>query len=334
MAQRVPAKLAWWAGAGALTASIALPLNEVFRIMVGAFAGLAPSIPFRGTVALVATAIYLPLHVRHVVHGLRGVRPSGDRWTLAAMAAVILGTLPIVGLTWSSALASLAVSVLILLRPPVSLVITAGLLAAPVGVAVAFGTPSIGLYFVNLVAFRTSAVFVLVWLVGAIRRLQAAHGALATLAVDEERLRIGEELNQALGSTLEEIITAGRRLAPLAERDQEAARAGLANLVGRSRRTLAETRRLVAGYRRQSLAGELDSVQALLRAGGVEPRLVVTLGALPESMDVAERARLYTAIADLLGNEGIRSCVLTVREHDGTARVDLDPRPLEQAGRP
>src|SRR5437870_5601820 len=120
MAQRVrPAKAAWWAAMGALTASVALPLNEVFRIMVGAYAGLASTSPHRGTVALVATAIYLPLHVRHVVHGLRGGRPPGDRWTLATMAVVIIGTLPLVGLTWSSALASLAVSVLILLRPPV-----------------------------------------------------------------------------------------------------------------------------------------------------------------------------------------------------------------------
>jgi hypothetical protein len=31
----VPATLAWWASAGALTASIALLLNEAFRIMVG-----------------------------------------------------------------------------------------------------------------------------------------------------------------------------------------------------------------------------------------------------------------------------------------------------------
>jgi two-component system, NarL family, sensor histidine kinase DesK len=326
MPRRVePAKLAWWAGAGALTASIALPLNEAFRIMVGWYSGMASSNPDAGVVALAATAVYLPLHLRHVVHGLRGSRPPGDRWTLAAMAVVIIGTLPFVGLTWSSALASLAISVLILLRPPISLILTAALVATPAVVAVVAGVPAFGLYFVNLVAFRTSAVFVLVWMAGAIRRLQSAQGAVATLAVDQERLRIGDELNQALGSTLEEIIATGQRLAPLAEHDQAAARIGLTDLVGRSRRTLAETRRLVAGYRDASLRAELDSVQSVLRAGGIDPRLVVPPSGLPDSMAGAERDRLYTAVAELLHDETVRSCVLIVSVHSGGARVDLNP---------
>ena len=325
MGRRIqPAKVAWWAGAGALTASIAMPLNEVFRIMVGAFGGLASSNPHKGVIALVATAIYLPLHVRHIVHGLRGPRPAGDRWTLATMAVVIIATLPFIGLTWSSALASLAVSVLILLRPPVSLAITALLVATPAVVAVVSGVPSFGVYFVNLVAFRTSTVFALVWLVGAIRRLESTHGALATLAVDQERLRIGNELNQALGSTLQDIITAGERLAPLAARDRDAAQAGLRNLVGRSRRTLAETRRLVAGYRHASLSAELDSVLSVLRAGGVEPRLVIEPDPLPDNMDAGERARLYAAVADLLHDDTARSCVLTVRTHGGGVGIDID----------
>lgn len=325
MGRRIqPAKVAWWAGAGALTASIAMPLNEVFRIMVGAYGGLASSNPHKGVIALVATAIYLPLHVRHMVHGLRGPRPAGDRWTLAVMAVVIIGTLPFIGLTWSSALASLAVSVLILLRPPVSLAITAALVATPIVTAIATGVPSFAIYFVNLVAYRTSAVFALVWLVGAIRRLESTHGALATLAVDQERLRIGNELNQALGSTLQDIITAGERLAPLAARDRAAAKAGLRNLVGGSRRTLAETRRLVAGYRRSSLSAELDSVMSLLRAGGVQSRLIVEPDALPDKVDEGERARLYAAVADLLHDDTARSCVIAVRVRGDRVGIDID----------
>src|SRR5215510_11694812 len=49
------------------------------------------------TLALVATACYLPLYVRHVWYAARGSRPAGAGWTLLAMTVVILGALPLIG---------------------------------------------------------------------------------------------------------------------------------------------------------------------------------------------------------------------------------------------
>ncbi|MFC4945179.1 hypothetical protein [Pseudonocardia sp. GCM10023141] len=319
-----PASFARWAGAGAITASVALPLNEVARIASNSFGGLATTSARDGIVALVATAAYLPLHLRHVAHGLRGTRHASDRWTLAAMTVVIACALPLLGLAWSAALSSLAISVLVLVRPPMSLLVTGFLIALPALIVVGFGHPVRDLYFVTVVAFRTSTVFVLVWLVGAIGRLEAARAALAEQAVDRERLRIAAELRRALGGTLEDIITAGDRLAPLAERDPGATGAGLDELVGRTRRTLADTRRLVTSYRRASLRAELETVRLLLDAAGIASQVVIPPSGMPDMLTTVERVRLQSMMAALLRDESARSCVLTVVvTAAGEVRVDL-----------
>ncbi len=318
-----PFSLAVWAGTVAVIASVAMPVNEVFRLSVGNYGGFAEANPVGGIVALVATLGFVPLHLRHVAHGLRGIRLPSDRWTLAVMAVLVLAPFSVLGLPWTAALSSLAISVLVLLRPSVSVPLTAVFVATPLVIGLVSGAVLGGLYFMLLVGFRTAVVFVLVWLVGAIRRLEAARRALAVQAVEQERLRIDDELNRALGSTLREIIAVGAELAPLAERDPDATRRGLTALVGRSRATLADTRRIAAGFQHTSLRAELDTVMSLLRAAGVRAELVVAAGALPESMDARCRRDLYRALGDVLGEEETRSCVLTVRMHEGAARFEL-----------
>jgi hypothetical protein len=105
---RLPGLVQW----AAVAVSIALPILEIAKITLS-----SPPIGGNGLLALVATTCYLRLHLRQVVYALRGARPPGARWTLTAMAIIILGAVPIIGLGWLSALPSLAVSVLILLRP-------------------------------------------------------------------------------------------------------------------------------------------------------------------------------------------------------------------------
>src|SRR5215475_8842818 len=196
------------ATAAAVGCSIALPLLELARIA----AGWTPS-PGHAPLALVATACYLPLYVRHVWHAARGSRPAGAGWTLLAMAVVILGALPFIGTSWLISLHSLAVSVLIIVAPPWSLLAAAGLVAATAPLAVAFGHPQWAAFYIVSVIWRGAAVFVLVWLVGAARRLEHARLLLAEEALARERLRIDGELRRTLGAALEAIAARGRRAA-------------------------------------------------------------------------------------------------------------------------
>jgi hypothetical protein len=75
----------------ALGLSVALPLVVLLE-----FAAVPPD-SRRFPEALIATGLYLPLHVRHVRYGLRGVRPRGLPWTLLAMTGVIVGFTPVLG---------------------------------------------------------------------------------------------------------------------------------------------------------------------------------------------------------------------------------------------
>src|SRR5690349_19562597 len=69
------------AGRAVLAFSVAVPAIELWRIGVfDSGADLA--------VAIIATAAYLPLHLRHVYYGLQGGRPRGAIVTLGLMAAV------------------------------------------------------------------------------------------------------------------------------------------------------------------------------------------------------------------------------------------------------
>jgi signal transduction histidine kinase len=306
------------ATAGVVACNIGLPVIELSRIAVGWTPDPGHAVP-----ALVATACYLPLHVRHVWYALRGARARGAGWTLAAVAVVIIGALPVVGTSWLIALPMLAVSVLVVVRPPWSLLIAAGLVGAPAPVAIAFGDADWAPLYTAAVIWQGASLFVLVWLVGATRRLQVARLALAEQAVAQERLRLDGELHQTLGAALETIVATGRLAEGLAGRDPVAAETALRALVESSRTTLADARRIVTRYREVSLRAELDTAVSLLRAGGVQTRLVLPPGGLPDAVDAEARSALRTAVAGLLRDGSVRDCVITVTQQDGRARLEL-----------
>jgi two-component system, NarL family, sensor histidine kinase DesK len=273
--------------------------------------------------ALVATACYLPLHVRHVWYAARGSRPPGAGWTLTAMAAVIIGAVAVVGTSWLTALHALAVSILIIVRPPWSLLIVAGLVAAPAPLAIAFGDPEWAPFYAVSVVWRGAVLFVLLWLIGATRRLEAARQALAEEAVARERLRIDSELRRTLASALEEIAERGQRAGSSAGGDPAALQDQLSALVEGSRQALAEARRMVTRYQEVPLRAELDTAASLLTVAGIETRLVLPPGGLPETFEAAPRAALRAAVARLLRDDAARHCSIMVTHRDGRVWLEL-----------
>jgi two-component system sensor histidine kinase DesK len=317
------------AAAGAVACSIVLPLLELARIATGS----VPS-PGHAAQALVATACYLPLHVRHVRHATRGTRPAGAGWTLLAMAAVIIGALPVVGTSWLTSLHALAVSALIILRPPWSLLAAAGLLAAPAPLAITFGDPQWAAFSTISVLWRGAALFVLVWLVGASRRLQEARLVLAEQAVARERQQIDAELRRTVGTALEAILARGRQASMLAARNPAMAEDELRVVVEGSRGALIQARRMISGYQQRSLRAELDSAAALLAAAGIQTRRVLPDGDLPESVDAAPRAALQAAVARLLGDGAARHCSIVVTHQDGRIQLEFHADDSGQATMP
>src|SRR5437899_3404388 len=90
-------------------------LNAVLAaIELGRLALATASASYAG-LALLATVCVLPLHLRHVVFGLRGVRPPYGYWTLTALAIVNIAATAVIGQVWLMNFALFAVSALIVL---------------------------------------------------------------------------------------------------------------------------------------------------------------------------------------------------------------------------
>jgi two-component system, NarL family, sensor histidine kinase DesK len=314
------------ATAAAVGFSVVLPLIELGRIAAYP-APVGPIAP-----AVLATACYQPLHLRHVLHGLHGARPPAAVWTLVAMAVVVVGATSLVGVDWLFMFAPLAVSVLLVVRPPWSFLLCLVLAAAMAPLALALGAPGwSATYFPIEVAWRAATLFVLVWLVAAARQLQAARRALTDEAVFRERLRIEGELRATVADGLGRIAAQGERAIEQAGRAPASAADELRVLVEGSRRTLAEARRISRGYQRGSLRTELDVAVALLGAAGIETRLALPAGALPERVDESMWSTLRAATARLLGDDTVRRCDLVVTREAGRLGLEVRCQGRERA---
>jgi hypothetical protein len=308
------------ATAGAIAYSVLIPAVELWRY------ALNSTDTVHTWVGVAATLGYLPLHVRHVRYIAQGLRPPGAGWTVAAMTVVIVVVLPYLGALWLGQFHALAVSVLIVLRPPWSVALFGGIVVVQTPLAIVLDHADMAPFFTIATALKGLPVFLLIWLVGAVRRLGAARLALADRAVGRERSRIDEDLRRTVGAALESIAGRGENAGALALRNPPAAQAELRALVRESRSALAEARRLVRGYRHASMSAELDTAANLLAAAGIECRVVLPDGELPDTVDQTLRSALRTDIVRLLRDDTVRRCVIEVTRRDGRLQLAVHAR--------
>jgi two-component system sensor histidine kinase DesK len=305
--------------AGVLAYCLVFPVTQIGLVTVSGSRHGA------GLWALAATAAYTPFYLRHVLYFIRGLRPPGGGWTLAAMAIIIGGALPLTGQEWLPTSFALGVSILIVLPWRWSLPCLAALVAAqaPLSLAVPPDQPAAPSYYAATLLWRTSAVFVPVWLAAAVLQLDRARRELAEDAVVRERLRADADLRSTLGAALASIVARGQRSASLAESDPAAAGPELAALVEVSRGTLAAARQLLSGYHQPSLWAELETAASLLAAAGINTRLALPAGAPPNAVGAGFRSGLRSTMATLLRDETVRSCLLTITSRDGQVQLDI-----------
>lgn len=257
-------------------------------------------------VPVLLLAGFLPPHLHHLWAAAHSRRPMAGGWTLAAMALIYVVGVVVVGPQWYLTGAQLLASVLIVLRPPWSVLAAAVIVVAAVWLYVVFeraGTPG---WFTIALVDRAGATLVLAWFAGALHQLRAARADLAAQAVVRERLRIDDELTGTVGAELRAIAsgaTALRHADPVtAERELRA-------LVDGSRRTLAAARRMIRAYQRVPLRAELDTAVALLEAAGIPTTLTLPKGEL--TSDELTGA-LRSAVDRLLHDDTLRTAAITV----------------------
>jgi two-component system sensor histidine kinase DesK len=279
--------------------------------------------------ALVATVAYLPLHLRHLYWAANGLRPPAGVWTLLALAAIVTAALPLVGPHWLPVYAVVVATAVLVLPWPWSLLVAAVvvLAQAPLAQAVDSPLPDASSYYVFTAWLRASSLLLPVWLLGAVRRLDAARRSLADEAVVAERLRIDGELRATVGAALDAIATRGQRAVGMIERpdgagavaDRDELEREVGALVDGSRRALAQARQLINGYQQPSLAAELASASALLAAAGIATTIEWPSEGVPPAVAAGPdvRAALRAATTTVLHDEGVEECRIRVLR-DGT----------------
>jgi two-component system sensor histidine kinase DesK len=104
----------------------------------------------------------------------------------------------------------------------------------------------------------------LVRLSDALLELHAAREELARQAVVEERLRLARDLHDLLGHTLSMITLKSELAGRLIEKEPARAAEEIHDVERVARQALREVREAVAGYRQQTLQGELDNARQIL----------------------------------------------------------------------
>src|SRR6185295_6081628 len=103
-------------------------------------------------------------HIRHVIYGLRGVRPPGGMWTLALLAIVHAIGFAFVGVPWTFQMSGLAVSVLIIVPGVAGLLLAGAVSLSPLLlVNTDWFAPALhpgGIYLAFSIAWRTITQFV------------------------------------------------------------------------------------------------------------------------------------------------------------------------------
>ncbi|GAA0939247.1 sensor histidine kinase [Actinocorallia libanotica] len=196
------------------------------------------------------------------------------RWTLPAIAAC--------------SLAAFAVSEAIGTRQHGVLIVTAT-------------TFSLG---VMMLAFRHSRELV--------EQLREARAEVARLAAAEERLRIARDLHDLLGHSLSLIALKSELATRLAERDPSRAASEMRDVNGVAREALRDVRETVTGYRRRTLAEELDSARSVLTAAGVEPVVNLSGTPLPEPHDALFAWAVRECVTNVVRHARARRCEITV----------------------
>ncbi|MFI6514358.1 sensor histidine kinase [Spirillospora sp. NPDC050679] len=170
-----------------------------------------------------------------------------------------------------------------------------------------------------MVAFRHSR--------GLVAELRAARGEAARLAAADERLRIARDLHDLLGHSLSLIVLKSELARRVAERDPGRAAAEVADIERVARRSLAEVREAVSGYRRRGLAEELDGARAVLAAAGVAATVEGAVegvdGSLPEAADGLFGWAVREGVTNVVRHARATRCAIMVGRDGGAATLEI-----------
>jgi two-component system, NarL family, sensor histidine kinase DesK len=156
------------------------------------------------------------------------------------------------------------------------------------------------------------------------RELQATREELARLAVSEERLRIARDLHDLLGHSLSLISLKTELAHRLVHEEPHRAAAELEDIQKVTREALAGVRDAVQGYRRMSLAHELDGARAALTAAGIDCELAESSVKLPEDVDAVLAWAVREGATNVIRHSGAHRCAIRIDAGRDSAAVEIE----------
>ncbi len=155
-------------------------------------------------------------------------------------------------------------------------------------------------------------------------KLNQARAELARTAVAEERLRISRDLHDLLGHSLSLIALKSELASRTIESDPQRAAKEIAEVRAVARRSLAEVRQAVTGYRQPSLAAELAAARRMLASAGIDCRVDAPGSyVLPPDVDALLAWTVREASTNIVRHAGARHAGIRVEVTDAGASAEL-----------
>jgi two-component system sensor histidine kinase DesK len=167
----------------------------------------------------------------------------------------------------------------------------------------------------------------------ALRELQRARGELARQAAMDERLRMARDLHDLLGHTLSLITLKSELAGRLLEKNPHTATEQVHEVERVARQALREVREAVAGYRQQTLSGELNGARQILEAAGIECTIEYEPQSLPPGTDMVLAWVVREGVTNVIRHSRAQHCLIRINSSDEHVRAEIsnDDPPRKEA---
>ncbi len=157
----------------------------------------------------------------------------------------------------------------------------------------------------------------------ALLQLQGAREELARQAVTEERLRMARDLHDLLGHTLSLITLKSELAGRLVEKDPHTAAQEIREVEREARQALHEVREAVAGYRQQTLRGELQAARQILEAAGIACSIEYDAGMFSPGVDNVLGWVVREGVTNVIRHSRAQHCLIRIVSTDRYTRAEV-----------
>ncbi|MBA0125336.1 histidine kinase [Haloechinothrix sp. YIM 98757] len=288
------------------------------------FAGVLFAGPGTGLVAwgLACLVALLAVQLGYFSRPSTRFRPPWSYAALLLHAALVYLPILALGEWWLDMPGFLAGSMLLVLRPAVSVPLCGAVLVSVAWLRLFFGGELLDSAGTAVTAAITAVVvYGLTRLTRLVDELHAVRDELAELAVAEERLRLARDVHDLLGLSLSAITLKSELAYRLLPDQPERAMEETAEILELARKALAEGRSVASGDRELSEDEELRLAESILTAAGIDIRITREHGKLSTRASTVLANVLREGVTNVLRHSKAEWCTITMHEEDGMVRL-------------